>query len=134
MGDSGCAESIEILNFFFDPRVLANEGPEIVRRLTAGEPLTAALLEMSGKYRRFSRTTRVMAVKTAVENWPVEQHEPLRQLLIWSVQHIVDGGDLKVRWKGDAQNDETVMRFEIKEGELTIEFAHPPAEAQRLSA
>jgi hypothetical protein len=133
MASFGCAQTVNVLNFLFDPRVIKNERTEILAKLNAGDSLSSVLLSLGSKFQRFQRSSRLTEIESVVNGWPARHLEAIRALVIWSLSSQDTDEPVRLRWKGDADYHETVTKFEIREDEVVIEFAHPPV-AARLSA
>ena len=134
MGDSGCIQAIDLLNFLTDPRVLRQHGDEIAARFNESESYSAMLTGLGDKFRRFKNTNRVLQVTNTGETWPMEHYEPIKQMVLYAVEQAKKGNDFRLTWKGDADYDETLLRIDVRENGMTIEFLHPPAEQQRMTA
>jgi hypothetical protein len=134
MGEGGCVSAIDLLNFLTDPRVLRQHGDEIVERFMAGQSYSEMLVGLGEKFSRFRSSRRVIEVTHTGEDWPVEHYQPIKQMVLYAVEQAKQGNDFRLKWKGDADYDETLLRIEVREKEMTIEFLHPPAAAQRLTA
>ena len=134
MGAFGCAHTVDILNFLFDPRVIKNEREEILARLVGGDSLSSVLVDLGGRFQRFRRSSLLTEIETVVNNWPAKHLEAIRAVVIWSLSSFDTDEPVRLRWKGDADYHETVTKFEVKDNEVMIEFAHPPAAAVRLTA
>jgi hypothetical protein len=134
MASFGCAQTVGILNFLFDPRVIKNDKDEILARLVGGDSLASVLVDLGSRFQRFRRSSRLTEIESVVNNWPAVHLEAIRALVIWSLSSLDTSEPVRLRWKGDAEYHETVTKFEVRDNEVVIEFAHPPAAAVRLTA
>jgi len=134
MGDWGCRLSVAYLNRLFSAPRPAGEPPEIVARVAQGEDFTKVLLEkVREEYGSVSQRTR--AIEFVVGHWPREHLDVVQSMLEANIKRRPQEEPLQVIWKGDAEYDETVTRFEVGENKLVVEFAHPAvAMRQPLSA
>ena len=131
MSDIFCIEAMKVLNRVFDDRVVDSHLDDLVQRFSEGDSLKAVLVDLAEDQKKFKKNTRVMGVGWVAENWPESHLEVVRSTILWALKQRQQGNPLKIHWKGDAENDETVTRVEIKGDEVTIEFAHPPAAVLR---
>ena len=53
--------------------------------------------------------------------------EAVAQMVQWALGKLDTEDRITIRWKDDAEYRETVTKFELRDHELLIEFAHPPA-------
>jgi hypothetical protein len=134
MGDGGCIQAIDLLNFLTDPRVLRQHGEEIAARFEAGQSYDEMLVGLGEKFRRFRSANRVLQVTHTGQDWPKDHYEPIKQMVLYAIQQAKTGNDFRLTWKGDADYDETLLRIDVRENGMTIEFLHPPAEQQRMTA
>lgn len=130
MADWGCRLAVGYLNRLFSAPRPAGESPEIVARVAAGEDFTDVLIEkVRAEYGALSQRTR--AVEFVVGHWPQEHVDVVQAMLEANIKRRPIEEPLQVIWKGDADNPETVTRFEVGENRLVVEFAHPPAAMMR---
>jgi hypothetical protein len=134
MGDGGCIQAIDLLNFLTDPRVLRQHGDDIAARFQAGQSYEELLVGLGEKFSRFRSTNRVIQVTHTGQTWPQQHYEPIKQMVLYAIEQAKVGNDFRLKWKGDADYDETLLRIDIREDGITIEFLHPPAAQQRMTA
>lgn len=134
MADVFCRLMTEAMTDFFKEEVIGGREEQILQRLTAGESLPAFVHESVREVRTFRRQAVLAGTNQVVENWPAEHHDMIRSALMWALQKRLSGSPVKVTWKGDDEHEEFVTRIEIKDDELVLDFAHPPALARRKSA
>ena len=134
MGDGGCIQAIDLLNFLTDPRVLRQHGDEIAARFIAGESYSEMLVGLGEKFSRFKNHNRVLNVTHTGQDWPMEHYEPIKHMVLYAIEQAKHGNEFRLSWKGDADYDETLLRIDVREKGMTIEFLHPPAVQQRMTA
>lgn len=127
MADVFCLEAMKVLNRVFDERVVDRHLDDLIARFSEGDSLKAVLIDLAEDQKKFKKNTRVMGVGWVAENWPESHLQVVRSTVLWALSQRQQGNPIKLNWKGDAENDETVTRIEITGDEVTIEFAHPPA-------
>ena len=120
----GCPESMEILNLVFTTGLILNDGHEILERINAGDEVPDIAHDLAAK---FGRPDIIDAVDRVVGGWPALHLEAVRQMVAWALEKLDTDERVVIRWKGDAESDDTVTSFQLRDHELVIEFAHPPS-------
>lgn len=121
---AGCGEAMEVLNLLFTTGLILNDGHDILERISAGDDLSDMAEDLTQK---FGRPDMGAEVRRVVNGWPPIHLEALREMLAWALGKLDTDDRIMIRWKGDAENPDTVTRFELRDHELLIEFAHPPS-------
>lgn len=122
-----CVAAMEMLNRVFSPDIIPNDGHEILARLEAGDELSD-IVEDLGK--KFVSPDTAEDIGQLVRNWPPLHLEAVAASLRWALGKLDTEDRVSVKYKGDAEHDEFVTRFELVDHTLTIEFLHPPVRAQ----
>ena len=130
MSDVHCAEAMELVNAVFGSGLIFNDGHEIHARLEAGDDLGDILVELNGK---FGKPRRAEAMRRVVAGWPPLHREAVEKMIHWALSKLDTSDRILIEYKGDAESDATVTRFEFRDHTLLIEFSHPPAR-RRLRA
>lgn len=123
MAISGCGEAMQLLNLLFMTPLILNDGHEIHARLQAGDDLADVIDDYAQKFGKGDQAGDIRAV---TESWPKLHLEAVRQIVQWALGKLDTDERVTINWKGDADNPETVTRFELRDQTLLIEFAHPP--------
>lgn len=131
MAAPGCGEAMKLMNVVFSSGVVGNDGHEILARLNAGDDVLEVVEDLNEK---FGRPRLARAVRSVGENWPSLHLEAVTKLVQWALGKLDTDDRIMITWKGDADNPETVTKFELRDHTLLIEFAHPPAGLQAASA
>ena len=121
---SGCSEAMEVFNLVATTGLILNDGHEIFARLNAGDDLADIACDLGTK---FGHPEMAGEVRRVVNGWPPLQREAIRQMVTWALSKLDTEDRITMRWKGDTESPETVTRFELREHDLYIEFAHPPS-------
>lgn len=127
MANVGCQMTVDLLNAVFDTALILNDGHEIYARLSAGDDVVAVVQDLNHKFGRPKNGRVIEAIGTA---WPALHREAISEMVRWAMGKLDTDDRVNIRWKGDADNPETVTRFELREHELLIEFSHPPGSIQ----
>ena len=118
-----CGAAMDLLNTVFASGLILNDGHEIFARLEAGEDALDIMGDLNAK---FGRPRLGRAIRSVGENWPILHREAASQMVRWALSKLDTADRISVQYKGDAENPETVTRFELRDHSLIIEFAHPP--------
>ena len=124
----GCPESMELLNTVFSTALILNDGHEIRARLADGDDMLDIVADLNDK---FGRKRMGRAIRSVGENWPALQLEAVSEMVKWALDKLDSDDRITISWRGDAESQETVTRFELKDNTLLIEFAHPAANVVR---
>lgn len=127
MPDVSCGNAMELLNLVFSSGIIRNDGHEILARLEAGDDL-ADIAEGLGV--KFGKPGNAGEIRRVMENWPPLHLEAVNQMLRWALGKLDTDDRVTVKYRGDAEHPETVTKFELRDHELMIEFAHPPVGIQ----
>ena len=119
----GCPESMELLSKVFSTALILNDGHEIRARLADGDNVLDIVGDLNDK---FGRKRMGRAIRSVGENWPALQLEAVTEMVKWALGKLDSDDRITISWRGDAECQETVTRFELKDNSLLIEFAHPP--------
>lgn len=123
MAAGGCIEAMELLNLAFATVFILNDGHEILARLNAGEDAAAIAAEYSAKLGKEESADEIGKV---IRGWPPLHLEAVTQVVRWALGKLDTDDRITIHWKGDADSPETVTRFELRDHQMLIEFAHPP--------
>lgn len=126
-----CGAAIEVLNVVFGSPLIFNDGHEILERLEAGDDLVDVVEDLSKKFGQPEMATEIRQV---IENWPPLHLEAVSGMVRWALSKLDTDDRVTIRYKGDAEQPETVTKFELSGHELLIEFAHPPGSLQGAPA
>ncbi|MDZ4278039.1 MAG: hypothetical protein U1B78_02755 [Dehalococcoidia bacterium] len=124
MADVVCLQAIELLNGIFGTPFILNDGHEILQRLEAGDDVSDIAEDIGAK---FGKPAHAAKVRNLVDAWPSLHMEAVTGVVQWALGKLDTDDRVTIKWKGDAENPETVTRFELRDNTLLIEFAHPPA-------
>jgi len=130
MADVGCCKVMEAMGFIFAEERLDEIGEELLRRFRSDERFGDIIAEIGDRYRCFPGKTRSSEARRIIEHWPAAHLAMVRSAIIWGITNRNAGVPTRFHWKGDDEHPETVTRFEIKDADIYVEFAHPPAFAQ----
>jgi hypothetical protein len=119
--------TVDLLNLVFDTALILNDGHEVYARLSAGEDMVAVVRDLNQKFGKPENGRVIDAISNA---WPPLHREAVTEMVRWAMGKLDTEDRVNIRWKGDADNPETVTRFELRGHELVIEFAHPPGSIQ----
>lgn len=123
MASGGCIEAMELMNVVFTTSLILNDGHEIFTRLSAGDEIADVVEEYATK---FSNPELGKDIRGVIESWPPHHTEAVAQMVQWALGKLDTEDRITISWKGDAEYRETVTKFELRDHELLIEFAHPP--------
>ncbi len=119
----GCSEAMQLLTLAFQAPLILNDGHEIYARLERGDDLIEIFQDLNTK---FGDQRNGTAIQTVAKAWPALHREAVAQILRWALSKLDTEDRILIDWKGDAENPETVTKFELRDHRLLIEFAHPP--------
>ena len=125
MADLGCNEAILTLNAVFQSALILNDGHEILARLQTGDDPADIVTDLASKFRTLKRADAAR-VQQVISAWPRLHMEAVGEVLKWALGKLDTDERISISWKGDADNPETVTRFELRGNQLQVEFAHPP--------
>jgi len=131
MPEAGCFETMQILNAVFLSPLIFNDGHEIHDGLAAGRNINDIVDEIAAK---LGFGDKAPIIRRVIRTWPPLHLEATLQLVRWGLSKLDTPDRLTIGFKGDAENPETVTRFELRDHTLTIEFAHPPFVQQQTAA
>ena len=131
MVDSICLTAMEALNMVFSAPLILNDGHEIHTRLEAGDDIADIAEDLGEKLGLEEEAGRVREV---MKNWPPLHLEALGRMTQWALSKLDTDDRVMIRWKGDTEHPETVTKFELRDHELIIEFAHPPGTLRAAGA
>lgn len=123
MPEITCLEAMALLNTVFSSGLIFNDGHEIFARLQAGDD-TASIVADFG--RKFGQPESVQPIRDLVAAWPPLHVEAVSRVVEWALSKLDTEDRVMIRWKGDATSPDTVTRFELRDHQILIEFAHPP--------
>jgi len=122
---SGCLEAMELLNLVFTTGLILNDGHEILARLNAGDDVA----DIAGDYcEKLDKQESANEFRQVVNGWPPLHLEAVTQVVRWALGKLDTDDRITIHWKGDADSPETVTRFELRDHQMLIEFAHPPGQ------
>lgn len=121
---AGCPEAMELLNLVTTTGLILNDGHEILARMRAGDAIPDIVEDLTQK---FGQTDMTDSIRRVVDGWPSLHLEAVGEMVTWALGKLDTDDRVTMRWKGDAEHPETVTRFELRDHELLIEFAHPPS-------
>lgn len=124
MPDSQCVQAMELLNQVFGSGLIFNDGHEILARLENGDDVGDIVADLG---RKFGEAGTDDVVTRVVESWPPLQLQLVSQAVRWALAKLDTDDRVTIKWRGDAESPQTVTKFELRDHELVIEFAHPPA-------
>lgn len=124
VSDVHCAEAMQLVNQVFGSGLIFNDGHEIHARLEKGDDLGDILVELNSK---FGKPRRAEAMRRVVAGWPHLHREAVEKMVHWALGKLDTEDRILISYKGDAQSEDTVTRFEFRDHTLLIEFSHPPA-------
>jgi hypothetical protein len=114
---------MELLNQVFATALILNDGHEIFARLSAGDDVITIVDDLNNK---FGRPRMGRAIRAVGDNWPPHHLEAVSTLVQWALSKLDTDDRITIDWKGDAESEETITKFELREHRLHIEFSHPP--------
>jgi hypothetical protein len=123
MSGGGCLESMELLNLFFTTAIVLNDGHDVLARLAAGDDIAEVARDHAEK---LGRPEFADEFRKVIKGWPSLHLEAVQQVLQWALGKLDTDERITISWKGDADSPETVTRFELRDHQMLIEFAHPP--------
>jgi hypothetical protein len=124
MAVPGCLEAMAVLNHVFAVPLILNDGHEIYQRLQAGDDVVSIVEDLNTK---FGRPRLARSIRKVGDGWPPLHLEAVSEMVRWALGKLDTEDRILINWKGDDESPETVTRFELRDHELLIEFAHPPA-------
>lgn len=127
MANVACQATVDLLNMAFQTGFILNDGHEIYARLSAGDDVVAVVQDLNKK---LGRRRNSQLIDSVGASWPALHREAITEMVRWALGKLDTDDRVTIRWKGDADNRETVTRFELRDHELLIEFAHPPGSMQ----
>ncbi|MEX0785837.1 MAG: hypothetical protein WD939_04300 [Dehalococcoidia bacterium] len=114
---------MELLNQVFGTALILNDGHEILARLEAGDEIADIGKEVGEK---FGKPGVAEGLRQVISGWPPLHVEAVESMLRWALGKLDTDQRVTIKWKGDAEHNETVTKFELRNHTLVIEFAHPP--------
>ena len=125
MSGPGCVEAVELLNLVFTTGLILNDGHEILARLNAGDDVA----DIAGDHlEKLGRQEFADEFRQVLNGWPPLHLEAVTQIVQWALDKLDTDDRITIHWKGDADSPETVTRFELRDHQMVIEFAHPPGQ------
>jgi hypothetical protein len=124
MSAGGCLEAMEFLNLAFTTAFILNDGHEIQARLSAGEDVADVTVDYLD---RFGKEEFADEFRKVIKGWPPLHLEAVTKVVQWALGKLDTDDRVTIHWKGDADSPETVTRFELRDHQMLIEFAHPPS-------
>lgn len=103
-----------------------NDGHEILARLEAGDDVVKIVEDLN---HQFGRPRLARRIRKVGEGWPALHREALSAMVRWALSKLDTDDRVMIQYKGDAEHQETVTKFELRDHTLLIEFSHPPVTA-----
>ena len=131
MAAEGCPEAMQLLNMVFSSGIIGNDGHEIAARLEAGDDVADIVGDIAIE---FGQPDMVADIQKVVRAWDPLHMEAVTRIVSWALGKLDTEDRVMIEWKGDAEHDETVTKFELRDHTLHIEFAHPPVAVAQAAA